>query len=316
MSSKHLVDPELVALLEVLPAMELNAATLEAMRTNTTALLPDVPTPDVPVQVTTKSIPGPAGAPPVTIYIYRPDGGPASKPAYLHVHGGGYISGNVQMDDARNRILAFELGCVVVSVEYRLAPEHPHPAPVEDCYAALKWLHRNAAELGADANRIAIGGESAGGGLAASLGLLARDRGEVPLIYQVLIYPMLDDRTGSVGQRHPYAGEFVWTNEGNRFGWTSLLGYAPGGKDVPYHASPARAPSLKGLPPTFIAVGQLDLFVEENMEYARRLIHDGVPTELHLYPGAYHGFNLAEESHAAKEFTRTKWEAMKRAFAR
>ena len=315
-SSKHLVDPELAPLLDMLPTLQINAETLQAARDFMVEVSRATPMPDVPVQVSTKTIPGPKGAPAVPVQIFIPKKGAAKKPGYLHIHGGGYVGGTPDMGGARNRVLANELGCVIVSVDYRLAPENPHPAPVEDCYAGLKWLYDNAGELGIDTKRIAIGGESAGGGLTAALGLLARDRGEVPVAFQYLLYPMLDDRTSSVGERHPYAGEFTWTNEANVFGWTSLLGQKPGGKDVPYYAAPARAPSLKGLPPTFIAVGALDLFIDENIEYARRLIQDGVPTELHVYPGAFHGFDMAADTTVAKTFAGDALEAFRRAFAR
>jgi acetyl esterase/lipase len=198
-------------------------------------------------------------------------------------------------------------------VDYRLAPETPHPGPVEDCYAALKWLYTHADELGVDPKRIAIGGASAGGGLAAALGLLTRDRGEVPLVFQLLIYPMLDDRTVTTTDPHPYTGEFIWTAEANRFGWRSLLGQEPGGPDVSPYAAAARAESLAGLPSTFISVGALDLFLEEDIEYARRLIRAGVPTELHVYPGAYHGFNLTADAQVSQVAARDQLAALKRA---
>ena len=204
--------------------------------------------------------------------------------------------GKPEGSQGRNQSLASELGCVVVSVDYRLAPETPHPGPIEDCYAALKWMHAHADELGIDPARIAVGGESAGGGLAACLALLARDRGEIPLVFQLLIYPMLDDRTVTEAEPHPFAGAFIWTRDSNRFGWTSLLGCEPGGDEVSPYAAASRATDLKGLPPTFIAVGSLDLFLEEDLEYTRRLLRAGVSTELHIYPGAYHAFNMVPDA--------------------
>src|SRR5690606_213027 len=158
----------------------------------------------------------------VRVLIYTPEKGVTTPSAYLQIHGGGYVLGNADMGDFKNKSLVAEVGCVVVSVDYRLAPETRHPGPGEDCYAALKWLHTNAAALGADPNRIVIGGESAGGGLAAGLALLARDRGEVPIIHQQLIYPMIEDRAPA--DRHPHTGQYVWTPENNVFGWTALLG--------------------------------------------------------------------------------------------
>jgi acetyl esterase/lipase len=200
-------------------------------------------------------------------------------------------------------------------VDYRLAPETPHPGPVEDCYAALRWLYSHTGELGVDPTRIAIGGASAGGGLAAGLTLLTRDRGEVPLAFQFLIFPMLDDRTVTATEPHPYTGEFIWTPEANRFGWTSLLGKEPGGPDVSPYAAAARAESLEGLPPTFINVGALDLFLEEDMEYARRLMRAGVPTELHVYPGAFHGFHMTANAKVSLAAVRDQLDALKRALS-
>jgi acetyl esterase/lipase len=187
----------------------------------------------------------------------------------------------------------------------------------EDCYAALKWVYTHARDLGVDAARIAIGGESAGGGLTASLALLTRDRGEVPLVFQLLIYPMLDDRTGTLADPHPYTGEYIWTADSNRFGWKALLGQEPGGPDVSPYAAAARAQHLEGLPPAFIGVGTLDLFLEEDLEYARRLIRAGVPTELHVYPGAYHGFLLlVPGARVSQSFARDYLNALTRAFTR
>jgi triacylglycerol lipase len=204
--------------------------------------------------------------------------------------------GAPELNDIYNRSFASEQSCVVVSVDYRLAPETRHPGALEDCYAALEWVYRRAAELGVDRTRIAIGGESAGGGLAAALAILARDRGEVPVCFQLLDAPMLDDRTGSASEAHPFCGKFVWTPASNRFGWRALLGVEPGGADVPAGAVPARTLDLSGLPATCITVGSLDLFLEEILEYTRRLSRAGVVTELHVIPGAYHGFPMAGAS--------------------
>ncbi len=179
-------------------------------------------------------------------------------------------------------------------------PETAAPGAVHDCYAVLDWLHSNAAELGADRARVAVGGASAGGGLAACLAVLARDRGEIPVSHQVLIYPMLDDRTARTTDPHPYAGEFIWTPADNRFGWASLLGHEPGGDKVSPYAAAARVESTAGLPPAFISVGALDLFLEEDLEYARRLVREGIPTELYVYPGAYHGYNMIPDARLTK----------------
>jgi Esterase/lipase len=178
----------------------------------------------------------------------------------------------------------------------------------------LKWLSTHADELSIDPNRIAVGGSSAGGGLAAALALLARDRGEIPLAFQFLLAPMLDDRTCTLAKPHPYTGEFIWTPDANRFGWTSLLGQEPGGPDVSPYAAAARAKHLEGLPATFLYVGALDLFLEEDLEYARRLTRAGAPTELHVYPGAYHGFRMVADAQVTQVAERDLLAALKRAF--
>jgi acetyl esterase/lipase len=235
-------------------------------------------------------VPGPAGAPEVMVRVYRPRERPVRLPALVWIHGGGYVLGSMARDDLLAAHLSAAAQCVVVSVDYRLAPEHPFPAPVEDCYAALAWLAASSEALGVDPARIAIGGASAGGGLAAGLALLARDRGEVAVRFQLLVYPMIDDR--NVAPAGPGAPDtFVWSRENNAMGWRAYLGGAPGGADISPYAAAARAADLAGLPPAYIPVGDVDLFLEENLEYARRLLAAGVPTELHVYPGAFHGFN-------------------------
>jgi acetyl esterase/lipase len=310
-SSKHLVHPELLPGLEALPAypaFNLTAETLPVIRS--APLRQAAPTPEVPVEVNERVVPGLNGAPDVRILVYRPRTERAgSRPAILHVHGGGYVLGSAQMSDAANRQLAHDLGCVIASVDYRLAPETSFPGNVEDCYAGLKWLRDNASELGVDLARIAIKGESAGGGLAAGLALMARDRGEVAVCFQLLIYPMIDDREHA--DAHGYVGEFIWTRESNRFGWASLLGRAPGGEGVSPYAAAARAEDLRGLPATFISVGALDLFLEEDVDYARRLTRAGVPVELHVYPGAFHGFGLVGETALSRRARHDELEALR-----
>jgi acetyl esterase/lipase len=266
------------------------------------------------ITLTEQWVPGAPGDPEVRILVYNPQNIAAPRPALLWIHGGGYVAGEADSEEGQIKAIVSSIGCTVVSVDYRQAPETPHPGPVEDCYAALKWLYSNVQELGVDSTRIATGGGSAGGGLAAALGLLARDRGEIPLCFQILIFPMLDDRTVTRSDPHPYTGEFFWTNESNRFGWTCLLGKEPGGPDVSPYAAAARAESLAELPPSFIAVGALDLFLEEDLEYARRLIRDGVPTELHIYPGAYHGFMLVPDAYVTQSFNQDLFGAINRAF--
>jgi acetyl esterase/lipase len=313
--SRHLVDPQLAGLLEAFPTVNMSAATLADSRATPPAL-PIDPALIETTEMTTRTVPGPKGAPDIGLIIYRPkqpaDATPGVMPCIYHIHGGGYVVGSASMMEGAQRALVTELGCVLVTVEYRLAPETPHPGPIEDCYAGLAWLYANAPELGVDRARIGVMGESAGGGLAAALALLARDRGEYPLAFQQLIYPMLDDRT-AVGEPHPYTGEFIWTPESNHFGWSSLLGHEPGRPDVSPYAAPARAESLAGLPPTYLSTGSLDLFLEEDLEYARRLIRAGVPVELHVYPGAVHAFDFAAFSPVSVQAINDSKAALRRA---
>jgi acetyl esterase/lipase len=311
-----LVDPELVTMLSRLPDLSVNAENLAIKRELLMSMSVEGANLELPVDRIEVHVPSLFGTHSIKAYLYRPQQVCAARPGLLHIHGGGFTCGHPLMSDATNREIAHQLDCCVLSVDYRLAPETPHPGPIEDCYSALNWLFTNARSLGVDPSKIALKGDSSGGGLAASLALLNRDRGEIPLIFQLLFYPMLDDRTATVRAPNPLTGEFVWTPESNRFGWSSLLGRSPGGDDTPYTASPSRAPSLKGLPPAFITVGQLDLFVEENIEYASKLISDGVPVELHVYPGAYHGFNNVPSCEIGRACTESSRAALRRAFAR
>ncbi len=310
--SRHLVDPELLPLLEAFPTVELSLDFLPTMRSRPARFAVDEK--DVArTEMTVRTVPGPEGAPEVPVFIYRPKGAAEPLPCIFHIHGGGYVGGDAAGQEAAHRPLAADLHCVVFSVNYRLAPETRFPGAIEDCYAALGWLFTHAAELGVDPARVGIMGESAGGGLAASLALLVRDRGEHKLTFQHLIYPMIDDRTCITATPHPYVGEFIWTPHNNRFGWSCLLGAEPGGSDVSPYAAAARAEDLTGLPPTFISTGSLDLFLEENLEYARRLLRAGVPTELHVYPGGFHAFNWATTSAIARTAKRDAQDALKRA---
>ncbi|QOD93999.1 alpha/beta hydrolase [Chryseoglobus sp. 28M-23] len=244
----------------------------------------------------------------VTVRVHRPAATDARTrgPAILHLHGGGLIIGSAVQGDALCRHLADELGAVVASVDYRMPPEHPYPTPLEDCYAALRWL---AAQPDVDPQRIAVIGESAGGGLAASLALLARDRGEVTLAGQVLAYPMLDDRTPAGSGPDPRSLR-LWNARSNRLGWGMYLGAGAAGPAatpldsttlelaVPARRADQGPNTLAGLPPTWIGVGTLDLFHDEDLKFARRLNEAGVPCELHVIPGAYHGFDRSEPAAA------------------
>jgi acetyl esterase/lipase len=310
------MDPELRLFLEGFTTLQLTREGLAELRATLNAAILSA-APPCPDGVTREArlIRGPAGAPDVRVLIHAPASPSASRPAYLHIHGGGYMLGLPEMNQARCAAMALALGAVVVSVDYRLAPEHPHPAGLEDCYATLVWLWREAASLGVDPGKIAIGGESAGGGLAANLALLVRDRGETRIVSQALIYPMLDDRTGGAVPPSPGVVEDVWPAASNVLGWTCLLGHEPGAADPPAYAAASRAQDLAGLAPAFIAVGGLDLLRDEDLAYAGRLMIQGVATELHVYPGAFHAFDLASEAAVSRRMIRDLHGALARAFA-
>jgi acetyl esterase/lipase len=251
------------------------------------------------VQLGHTTVPGLESDPPVPVVIYRPTGHGerGASGALLWIHAGGLIAGRPdEAHDFCSRVAA-ELGVLVVSVGYRLAPEHPFPAALDDCTVVLQWLHDQAASLGVDRSRIAVGGASAGGGLAAALCQRAHDEGRVPVAFQFLLYPMLDDRTvlrSDAGGR----GRFIWTPRSNRFAWASYLGHPAGQPDEPPYAVPARRTDLSGLPPAWIGVGDLDLFHDEDVDYASRLQDAGVECELDVVPGMYHGTEIAAPSAA------------------
>lgn len=312
---KSYVHPELRPLLDFLPVVDFERDSLAEIRSSTDMGAFGATADEIElVLVSSQTVPGLPGNPAVDVYIYRPTLQSVPHPAILHIHGGGFIMGSPLIMDTINRQLAVDLGCVIVSVVYRLAPETAFPGAIEDCYAALAWLYANVENLGVDRTRIGVKGESAGGGLAAALALMARDRGEVALAFQNLMAPMLDDRTCLRSEVGQYVGEILWTPDHNRFGWTALLGQAPGGEGVSPLAAPARAVDVSGLPPTFISVGSLDLFLEENLAYAGRLAAAGVPVELRVFPGAFHGFDLIPGVAIAAEARRASQESMRQIF--
>jgi triacylglycerol lipase len=275
--------------------------------------MPPLPPELAAVTCVERFIPGAPGDPDVRILLYTPPGHAAGlRPAVLEMHGGGYILGTAEMGDPANRMTALALDCIVVSVDYRLAPETAWPGSLNDNYAGLCWMAENAAELGIDPARIAISGGSAGGGHAAALALHARNAGGPAICFQLIDYPMLDDRTAASADPHPYAGEFVWTPEHNHLGWKSLLGVEPGSDGVHETAAPARAEDLSGLPPAFISIGTLDLFLEESLEYTRRLTRAGVPVELYVVPGAFHGSGMAFEAPQSKQVAQLRMQALAR----
>ena len=311
------LDPELKAVMERMPTdRTLDLSKISAARARMKKLVLEMLAtfPQVEgVSQEDRLAPGTQGGPPVRVRIYRADDQSSKLPALYWIHGGGYVMGDIDMDDRLMKQMVKRIGCVAASVDYRLAPEHPFPTPVEDCYTGLKWLFAHADELGVEPARIAIGGPSGGGGLTAGLGLLARDRKEVQVAYQLLIYPMIDDRNATAAA-HAITDPRVWNRESNRLGWKAYLGRDGGGADVSPYAAATRATDLSNLPPTYISVGTLDLFVDENIDYAQRLIQAGVPTELHVYPGAFHGFDMfAPSARVSKQFKADRDNALKRA---
>ncbi len=280
------VAPELKEILTVFPPLRLPEG-LEAARQ-----APAIPIEKLEsVNIATRIIPGGDGQD-MKVKIYEPVPRNESKlPALLFIHGGGYVLGDADGSDGDCQQFVQEAQCVVVSVDYRLAPEHPFPAPLEDCYAALVWMTNAAEELNIDVSRIAVAGQSAGGGLTAALSLLARDRKGPSISFQMPLYPMIDDRNVTPSSYEITDERAIWNRGNNLAGWRMYLGEHANGEISPY-AAPARAKNLSNLPPTFTCVGQLDPFRDETIEYVAKLAQAGVPVEFHLYPGAYHGFEL------------------------
>ena len=227
------------------------------------------------------------GEPPVRTLITTPTDANGRRPAVLHLHGGGMVVGSPQFEAFEAGRIARELGAVVVSPDYRLAPEHPFPAALDDCMATLTWMRANADDLGIDPNRIAVMGSSAGGGLSAAVAQRSRDEG-IELRAQVLVYPMMDDRT-ALRDDHGGRGRFMWTPESSRWAWTAYLGRRPTESGAPEYAAPARRTDLSGLPPAWLGVGDLDILYDEGVAYAERLTAHGVPCELVTVAGMYHG---------------------------
>lgn len=245
---------------------------------------------DRPILHEERSIPGPEGAPDITVSIFTRSDHATGGPGIFHTHGGGMVIGDrfTGAEEYLNWVL--ELDAVLVSVEYRLAPENPDPAPIEDCFAGLTWMAENADVLGFEPSRLIVAGASAGGGLAAGLALLARDRGGPHLAGQLLIYPMLDDRNETVSSRQ-IDGMGVWDRGSNDTGWNALLGDRRKTDAVSIYAAPARSADLTGLPPTFIDVATAEVFRDEDVAYATRMWEQGGIAELHVWPGGFHGFD-------------------------
>jgi acetyl esterase/lipase len=289
MTTRHLVDPELLPTLDAFPPMTLSAETLPMIRAAIPQMMAARPLPDLPVSSNIITIPSGEDGRDIRCLLIRPVSSHENMPAILHFHGGGHVLGVPEMDQPQLMRWAAELKCLVLSVDYRLAPETPFPGPMDDAYAALKWLNEKTSVLGIDANKIAVSGASAGGAMAACLCLMARDRGEYKIAFQHLEAPRLDDRLAALADANPFTGEFVWTRANSAFCREAYLGE----HRINAYGSAARATSLSGLPPAFIAVGALDLFVDECLDYTARLTRAGVAVELIVYPGCFHGFKMA-----------------------
>ena len=302
MDTRHLVDREIAPIIDLFPRVELDSAPIAEIRARAAQSYSILPPPVIaPEEIMVPSI---HGGPDIPVFLYRPAETRTGGGAILHIHGGGMVMGSVKQMQAGPAAMAAMAGVSVVSVEYRLAPEHPFPAPQEDCHSALTWLAGQADDLGFDASRIVVAGESAGGGLAASLAIMARDLGGPAIAGQLLTYPMLDHRTGgdACPYRNPTTGEFIWTRASNRFGWRALQGDYKADDARRGWFSPSLADDLTGLPPAYIATGSLDLFFDENLDYARRLTAAGVPVDLHSYAGAIHAFNAIPDAALSQRF--------------
>jgi acetyl esterase/lipase len=298
------IDPEIAESLRDFPDFDFSAENIPAMRGGT--MFEPQSAPDIErVELTTDR-----GD--VALSLIRLADSAAESPVLYWMHGGGMVIGNRYMDDARLIEWCRWLGCVCVSVEYRLAPEVPYPGPLDDCEDGLRFIVEHACELRIDPRRVGIGGRSAGGALAAGLALRCRDGANVPLAFQYLEYPMLDDRGLTVSSQ--LEGLPIWTRESNAFGWRSYLGDRYGTDDVATEAAPARADELSGLPPTFIGVGTADCLRDESIDFAARLCRAAVPTELHVYAGAVHGFDMFADTAVARTAARDSADWLARQF--
>lgn len=320
MGARPPLDPELAAALAALPPEAQKPIYAEDIPDHREAMALTQPDDEVlrrdgAVGLEERQIPGPHGAPPLTVLILRPARGSGPWPGVYFIHGGGMVLGNRRNGAEELAAWVEDAGVVGVSVEYRLAPEHPHPAPVEDCYAGLTWTAGQASELGIGSSSLIVAGHSAGGGLAAGTALMARDRGGPPLSHQILVCPMLDDR-GITPSAMEIDHVGFWGRISNLTGWTALLGDARGRPEVSPYAAPARAEDLTGLPATFIDVGSVDAFRDEDIDYAARLSRAGVSVEFHLWPGGFHGFEAAApDSRLARAALAARLNYLQRALA-
>jgi acetyl esterase/lipase len=319
MSLRDAIDPEVTPGIQAYHAtvgapglMEISG--VQARREALASMMSAGAEPSASIEYADQLVPEADDGPAIRVRIYRPKTAKGLLPVAFFIHGGGMIVGSIESEEVLSIALADQVGCAVASIDYRLAPEHPHPAPVEDCYRGLVWLARHAHELDLDARRLAVYGGSSGGGLAAATTLLARDRGGPGITLQMLLYPMLDDRCTTVSSRE-IVDLGVWDRSGNLEAWNLLLEGRAGMPGVSEYAAPARASDLSGLPPAYLDVGGLDLFRDETMEYAARLMRAGVPTELHVYPGAVHSSEVfAPDADVSRRMVDSRYQALRRAF--
>jgi acetyl esterase/lipase len=305
MAIVDLIDPEIAPIIAAWPIQTVaNYADLLKARAEYREIFLSMLVAPLDPRVVVNDIVTPARGehPPVRLRIFRPKGVAGTLPAIFWTQGGGYIMTSPDLDDAVCQDLAINHRCVVVSVEWRRAPEYPFPAASEDCYTGLSWMVRQAVDLCIDARRIVIAGSSSGGGSTASLALLVRDRAEFRVAHQMLIYPMLDDRNDTPSA-HLVTDGNVWNRAKNEFAWRAFLGETYGTANISPYAAPSRMQNLKGSIPASILTAELDLFRDENILYAMRLMADGVPTELYVYPRAPHGFDrLAPKAAVSQQF--------------
>ncbi|MGW5415787.1 alpha/beta hydrolase [Actinomadura geliboluensis] len=301
-------DPELAPWISMIP--HLTIADVEKVRREEAEMFGDKPAYEPPVPVETRDVTVPPGVP---VRVFRPAEHDGPLPGLVYIHGGGFVLGSVDLYQDDTTAIAAEVGAVVVSVEYRLAPEHPFPSGLEDCYAALTWTAEHAGELGIDPTRLAVGGESAGGGLSAAVALLARDRGGPALCFQLLGVPELDDRLDTPSMR-AFTDTPIWHRPNAELSWDYYLGEGVRGTaGVSPYAAPARAEDLSGLPPAYVTTCEFDPLRDEGLTYAMRLVQSGVPTEIHHYPGTFHGSTLVPQAAVTKRMNADRLGALRRA---
>ncbi len=317
---ERVYDPEIAPIIPMLP-VETDWSDLDAARAQMlemVSLAPAPPDAEAGVVFEDRTVPGPAGDPDVPVRIYRPENAVAGErlPAVLYIHGGGFCFGSIEFEHLGAVGATRAAAAVVVSVEYRLAPEHPFPAGIEDCYAALQWLDAEADALGVDRDRIAVMGQSAGGGLSAGVALMARDRGGPKLCFQLLGMPELDHRLETPSMRD-FVDTPLWNRPNAIQSWRCYL-QGPGGLgddpgEVSPYASPSIAADLSGLPPAFVSTMEFDPLRDEGIEYALRMLQAGVPVELHQYPGTFHGSQLVAGAGVSKRGQADMMGALQRA---